>query len=484
MCPDKATDPGPTRVRPLAGMGRFPGSIAKALASIALAAGLSCSPFSSSDSGPRNLVLVTVDTLRADHLGCYGYFRDTSPNLDRLARQSIVFDACFAPVSRTTPSHLSLMTSVYPLEHGIADNFVNRSTVKEMRAMAFRGSDRLSTIASHLSELGYRTSGFVSATPVKRITGLSAGFQEWNQNKGVRRSAPETTREVLAWLDEAKSPFLLWIHYFDPHGPYGPEHPPPPYNKMYGDDEALQRYLETRRFPGTVEPHQGRRLKPRDLVNLYDGAVRMFDDSFGRLLDTLEARNDWNRTVLVVASDHGQGLGQHDAATHGDVWDEQLRLALLLRAPGETPRRVDRTLSIIDIVPTALRFLPQLEPEEFWRQARGQDVLDPSFVETPVFGMSPLDPGRRTLISGRWKVITDDEGRVRLFDLAADPFELEDRHEAHPELVQRLSKELETLMEDQRRRGEFFLPAADGDTVTALPDEQTLEEMRALGYVD
>jgi arylsulfatase len=448
-----------------------------------LIAPLACSSPGPTEVPPRNLVLVTIDTLRADHLGCYGYFRETTPNLDRLAAESIVFDRCFAPIAQTTPSHLSLMTSVYPIEHGVTANFVNENP-EVQRENAFRSSDDLATIATRLRNQGYRTGGFVSASPVKRITGLASGFETWSEPDDHRRSGSETTAEVLAWLDGVTGPYFLWVHYFDPHGPYvPPEHPPPPYDTRYAADDALARHLAEREFPPTVEARFVPKTETDRFVNLYDGSVRMFDDAFGELLEALDTRDDRDATVLVVTADHGQGLGQHEFATHGLVWDEQLRVPLLVRVPGEAPHRVSVSMSSIDVVPTVLRFLPRFDPDPYWRQARGQDVLDASFPGTPVFGMSTVRRGLRTLIEDRWKLIVHDGGDVRLFDLEADPFELTDVRAAESPRAREMAERLERLVADQRERGGHFRSRVDPDAIVAPVDEKLLDEMRALGYV-
>jgi hypothetical protein len=189
---------------------------------------LACNPANGDTNLRPNLVLITLDTLRADHLQRYGYSRNTAPRLEEFADESVVFERCMAPIAVTMPSHLSLLTSTYPYEHGRTANFDLKS--KDPLAMApFVGAPGLISIAQHLAERGYETAGFVSAVPLKKFTGLSTGFQTWSEPQGARRTGAKTLERLFGWLDDRSDerPFLLWAHFFDAHGPYVAGSQPP-----------------------------------------------------------------------------------------------------------------------------------------------------------------------------------------------------------------------------------------------------------------
>lgn len=418
-----------------------------------------------------DLVLVTIDTVRADHLGCYGYARPTTPVLDALAAESIVFENCLAPIPRTTASHLSLMTGVYPFEHGVVANSA-KAPESVKRDRAFDSTPKLHTVAQVLRDAGYATAGFVSAAPVKRVTGLATGFDVWDESE-KRRPGSETNRAVASWLREASAPCFLWVHYMDAHGPYSEGMPPEPYASMFSDDEALDAYLADRGQDSGW------------LVNAYDGALRQLDDAVGELLAALRARPRWDRTVLVVVSDHGQGLGQHGRLGHGSIWNEQLRVPLLVRAPGQRPRRETRLLSVVDVVPTALGLLPGLDAAGFTGQARGRDVLAEGFDERPVFGMSIRKEDSFALTTPRWKYVLRERIEDDLFDRLEDPHELSDVSASHPDVAEGLRAELLATVREQRERGRWF-GVREGSTDAPPTDEERrqLEELRALGYAE
>jgi len=430
--------------------------------------------------GPRNLVVVTVDTLRADRLQTYGYFRDVAPNIDALAGESLVFERCLAPIAQTTPSHLSLMTSLYPFEHGVSNNFA-RLSPEAQREQAFASSDVLRTFAQTLGD-GVHTAGFVSAAPVKRLTGLANGFRTWDEPSETRRSGQETNQAALAWLANQTGPFFMWVHYMDAHGPYAVGlYPPAEYAERYQTDAELEAYLAERRMVGTEGAPENDIARPDVLANLYDGSVKLADDAVGELLDALRAKGLWEETVVVLLSDHGQGLWQHYAFGHGDVWDEQLRVPLLMRVPGEAPRRLAPLMGIIDVMPTALALVDGFEAGGFLRQARGRNVLAPDFDEPVVFGMGDEFTRSFSLIEGDWKIVRRSQGPSALFSLRDDPFELTDVSGEFTERAAELEARLSAEIEAQRAKNAAFRSGS----ATSLPvtDTEHLDELRDLGYL-
>ncbi len=435
--------------------------------------------------GRPNVLLITVDTLRADHLGCYGYFRDTSPTLDALARDSIFFERCLVPVAQTLPSHLSLMTGVYPLEHGITSN------LEKPGGQRFASTPELRTAAEFFKSKGYTTAAFVSATPLKRASGIAAGFEVFNEPSHARRLGAETTQAVEAWLaSRPAEPFFLWVHYFDPHAPYDP---PSPYEGMFKTDSQLEALLTARSAPSRVQKQRNdRRVVPEDeawdtrkAINGYDGEIRYVDDQVKALIAALRERSQWDRTVFAFTSDHGEGLGQHGIVMHDAVWFEQLHVPLLIRVPGMPGRRVSRAVRSIDVTPTLLALAPDLQADEYLKQCRGTNALAPGYGPVDWFGQ---EPGGRdeayTLCSGDWKLITGDGAGELLFHLPTDPHELKNVAKDQADIVKRMRDQLRTLLADQRTRGRRYqqgrtsAPSDDADRV------QRREELRGLGYMD
>lgn len=434
--------------------------------------------------GVRNVVVITLDTTRSDHLGCYGYFRDTTPNLDALAAESIRFTNCYSPIAHTTPSHASLFTGVYPFEHGVLTNSF-QETKEQQTILALKTGPTLSTFAQAMQRKGLKTGGFVSATPVKRVTGIAIGFDAWSEPRGARRACAATTAEALRWLDSLDgAPFFLWVHLFDTHGPIlPPTYPPEAYLHRYKEDAAQDRWLEERH---SIERAQGHRdLSPAEANNIYDGQLRFLDDQFAELRRRLDTPALRDSTLIVVVGDHGHGLGQHHFMSHGTAYAEQLHVPLFLRAPGHAPRVVERPLSTIDVLPTALALAPALCDEAFLAQCRGGDALAAEFTERPLFGMSPPQRGLVTLFTTEWKLILDGRDHAELYSLASDSFELDDVAAKHPEMVKKMARLLRHELDEQRKRQRLHHPEGgpDGGVVAPVPPE-ILRQLESLGYAD
>ncbi len=326
---------------------------------------------------PPDLVLVVIDTLRADHLGVYGFPLPTSPHLDRFAEGAVVFERALAASSSTVPSHATLMTSRFVREHSVG--WVNGTTRLEGAV----------TLAERLRGAGYATGAFVSNFVLRRASGLDAGFEvyddafpaaEPNRPDFYERAAPDTTARALAWLAaQGDPPVFLFVHYQDPHGPYLP--PPEwldafapleaddasPLPRLAGDDEpgGIPRYQA---IPGLDRLGQ--------YVRRYAGEIAYFDASFAALLAGVEARGRPN--AILVTADHGESFGEggfylsHGHATTPD----QVHVPLLLRAPGLAPGRRSEPVHHVDVAPTLLAFAGLPVPAE----ARGLALG--SYLET------------------------------------------------------------------------------------------------------
>lgn len=438
-----------------------------------------CSRERGAEPGPLpDVVLVTFDTLRADHLGFAGYFRETSPNLDALARASVVFERCIAPMATTLPVHASILTGVQPQEHGLLGNV-------DPEGRRYELSDELPTFTQFLRGNGYRTAAFVSALPLKRQFGLDGGFEVYDEPSGRERRAGETTDAALAWYTarQAESaPLFLWVHYFDPHGPY---EPPAEFAQAFGSDGEIERYLAERRFAdaGQRPGRQAREVSTRASIDLYDGEILYMDREVGRLFAALQAGPRWERTALAAIADHGEGLNQHGEPGHGQVWNEQLHVPFLLRVPGLEPRRVGRLVTPADLVPTLLGAIEIPGSESLLARMSGLDALAPDFpAERQVLSQTSerqVGLGRvpaHSLTGERWKFVRHADGREQLFDLGQDPFELRDVAPEQTARMAELRATLEAELAAQRSR------APRGPERSELGTGE-LEGLRELGYI-
>lgn len=419
------------------------------LAGLGLLAGCGAPP-------PTNIVLITTDTTRADHLGSYGYGRPTSPVLDALAAESGRFEWAFSHAPITLPSHTSILSGTLPLFHGVRDN--GRFVVPE----------KLTTLAEIVRDEGYATGAFVSAFVLDSRFGLDQGFQvyddsytdEWSEEKlrdariynqmVTDRPADQTTERAIQWLDGVEEPFFLWVHYYDPHQRYAPPHP---YDQRFHD-------------------------------SLYDGEIAFMDAEIGRLLDAVKERFEWEQTAVVVTADHGEGLGQHGEATHAVLsYDSTLRVGLIVKAPkttGIAPRVIEAPVSHVDILPTFLDFLGLDVPEEVSGRSLRSLLEGGSRPDRPIYFETVLPRfsfGWETLFGVRskdWKYVHGPQRE--LYRLADDRGELYNRA---------------TTETDQRRDMEELLFALISSEQPAEPlassqpsmDPEARQQLAALGYV-
>jgi arylsulfatase len=305
-----------------------------------------------------SVLLITVDTLRADHLGAYGFAPDTSPHLDALAAQSALFERAIAASSRTAPAHASIMTSRWVREHSIGHG--NGST---------RLADEEITLAAAFKDAGYETAAFVGNVMLVRRVGLDSGFDhyddelpesETNRQDVFERRAEQTTERALAWLSALRGrPFFLWVHYNDPHGPYTP---PPPWDEHFqlGDapDEEPLPVLYVQRGWFGIPAYQAlpglRRVG--QYRSRYAGEIRYFDEWLGRLLEAAERGAEPRDLVVLLTADHGESFGEEDFYfSHGYATTPDLsRVPFLLRAPGLAPERRGEVVHHVDVLPTLL----------------------------------------------------------------------------------------------------------------------------------
>jgi len=387
---------------------------------------------------PRGLVVISLDTVRQDHVSAYGYERSTTPQLDRLAERGVLFTGAFSQEVNTAPSHASMFTGAYPHEHGCLSN-------------GHELPPHHATLAGILHSAGFRTAGFVSGFPMRsRISRLDRGFEVWNDAfRGLRRDGRETTALALRWLSEraADERYFLFLHLYDAHGRY---EPPERYRGLFSPDDD-GRLLESIPKYQRIVDEEGRLVRRLgDYVARYDASIRFLDDLVARVLEAV----DLDETVVVVLSDHGETLGErHHVLDHGaQLFDEQIRIPLVLAAPGLPPGRVDAMVETVDLLPTLLTLLGIRTAGAL--QIAGRDFLP--VIEGRAPGRTRvhaaaravaarhadrgyrLDPSRRLLAvrSDRWKLIRypgRGEDPVELYDLRADPLEREDLADVRPQ---------------------------------------------------
>jgi choline-sulfatase len=393
-----------------------------------------------------NVILITIDTVRADHLGCYGAKDIQTPTLDALAHDGIVFEHAISQVPLTWPSHAVILTGLYPFQNGVQD-----FTGQPLEA-------RFRSVAQAFEQHGYATGAVVSAFVLDRSWGLARGFDFYddafspeafaNRDLGlVERRAGESVTRALAWLQKnPRRPFFFWLHLYDPHSPYDP---PEPWRTQY-------------------QSHP------------YDGEIAYADHELGRVIAWLKRSQLYDSSLIVFLSDHGESLGEHGEQEHGFfVYNSTVHIPLIVKPPagsGFRPGRVSRAVETTAIAPTLLRrsgIHDSMDEETHSHSLFGEDAEDEAYSETfypfSSFGWSPL----HALQTSRYQYI--DAPKPELYDLAADPEEKTNLAAQQPATAAVLKEKLTARLQVHP-----FTPG-HSDSSGLSPD--ALEKLRALGYV-
>ncbi len=386
---------------------------------------------------PLNVMIIAVDTLRADHLGCYGYERDTSPHIDDLAAQGVLCERCVSSSPWTLPSFSTVFTSLYPTQHGAE---TVHSTLRES----------FPTLADILKEHGYATGAVVNAPALKPAYGVDRGFDHYHMTPAEGRLADGTTSDALAWLDTiGDHPFFAFVHYFDPHLSYSP---PPPYEKKFTGDYAGP-IGDSFNLEGFSRVRDSMFVQMQDLsaadwgriVALYDGEIAFTDKAIADLLRGLDERNLRDNTLIVFLSDHGEEFFEHGGFEHGHtMYEELLHVPLFFCLPGRLPEdvRLSRSVRLLDIAPTILDLLG-IEPPPHYEgmsigpllQGKGQTLdrggallpHDVAYSEATMHGRE-----KKSVTAYPWKLVHEmGTEEQMLFNLAEDPREMQNVIEAH-----------------------------------------------------
>ncbi|MBN1826020.1 MAG: sulfatase-like hydrolase/transferase [Candidatus Eisenbacteria bacterium] len=408
-----------------------------------------------------NLILITIDTLRADRLATYGYPGALTPNMDRLARQGVFFPEMVASVPLTLPSHTSFLTGLSPSRHGVHDNG------------AYSLDPERITLAERLSAGGYRTAAIVSSFQLDKKYGLDQGFDEYDDTmpdlftiydqriaRGPRgsqisrnadqRRANEVNARVRAWLAQGGSePFFLWLHYFDPHETYDP---PPPYDGL---------------FPERSWPDRQ-----------YDGEVAFLDRAIGELEWMLREKGLWERTLIVLSADHGEGLGQHREMYHDTfLYESTLRIPLIIGGgalPPAWPRLVESPARSVDVFPTLLELTGLPGAEETQGKSLVPLLLGEERNRKLVNYVETYSPGHHAasrlfgVQDGDWKYI--EAPKPELYNLAADPGETENLFMLERSRAREMQDFVDEWKPSEEREEEEI-------------DEETRERLEAIGYI-
>jgi len=419
---------------------------------LALTAGILCTACAESGPLPPNVVLITVDTLRADHLGCYGYERPTSPSIDALCQDSIVFETAITPTPTTDPGHASIHTALHPSRHGVLRN-------------GWRLDDAHRTLAEILTDAGYFTQGFVSVDHLSADNGFAQGFADFDDAIADHAISPtEVTDKAVDSLRRVEEPFFLWVHYWDPHGPYDP---PDAHDLFHeGDsDDGPRSFVTGGRIPEGDVAHVPTEGAER-IVSLYDAEIHYTDSEIGRLLRTLRDTGHDDNTLVMLTSDHGE-MHMEIAETHGYAFDHgeylfdpNLLVPLIVRLPDRefAGVRVEALASNMDVLPTVSDALglridaPPLDGVSLLPAARGRPLPRTGIVLQRRAPRGPDLPGFHELglRSVTWKYLLDaDSGRTWLYDLTRDPGEQQDRANDAPTTHARLASHLEAWLAER-----------------------------------
>ena len=423
-------------------------------------------------STPRpNVLLIVVDTLRADKLGCYGNGRGLTPALDELASQGLRFQHAYSHAPWTLPSFASLLTSLHPAEHGAGGRLGQFTSLD--------GS--VTTLPEVFGARGYRTHAVANVAFLGERFGVTRDFGgldiEAPTNNVEMRSAERTTSAALEWLDGGKGPFFLLVHYFDPHAVYAP---PPSFRRKFAgpkdrEDESwvfgTQLHMVALRAGQlSITPQVVRRAE-----KLYDGEVAYADGQVERLLDGLGERGLERDTIVVMTADHGEEFLDHDGFEHGHtLYDELTHVPLILRYPrGIEPGVVSQTVAHVDVAPTLCQLADLAPPQQFVGRSLLSLSGEPAAPGRPVLAHGNMwGPPLTSWRVGDRKLIVGADGALELYDLSGDPDERTDLAPTRPKEAAELRQQLDAVLR--------YMNVRRGGAVDLPPEVE--ERLRNLGY--
>jgi len=495
--------------------------VAAGILALCVLAGRSPTPISAPDPSREryNVVYVSIDTLRADRLGCYGYDKHpTSPVIDAVAEEGVLFENYIASAPWTTPSHISLFTSLYPSSHGVMMSFREMWSGLKFGERSFHKlPDARVTLAEALADRGFATAAFTGGGPVDPTIGFGQGFDVYETS--MFKLDDENVGAMLSWIDDhANEQFFLFWHHFEVHAPY--------LQADFVDDvaplgHAAKIAVEMRELAGgrlrsvwpgnaaLLRSKQTALLRGHDAFNrdvceaLYTGGVRSADRWLGRLVEALRRKDLYDKTMLVISSDHGEEFGDHNNKLwynkHGhNLYEEMIHLPLVIKLPDGYAGgiRVPSVVQTVDVMPTILGVLgvsPSKDEMQgrslapLWSPAaRANDGV--AFTESTVSRSE-----KKSVRSSRYKYIVNIDkqvvsrfGRKRLPDgpLSAELYDLKrDPREKHNLLAGKASAKLLAVAADFERQLRRHLSSQRGEATATTLDAAALEKLKALGYI-
>jgi arylsulfatase A-like enzyme len=428
---------------------------------------------------PPMIILISLDTVRADHLSGYGYHRATTPGIDQVAKESVTFSQAFTPMPNTLPAHLSLFSSRYPRDHKVLSN-------------SWRLVEKLPFLSTALAQAGYKTGGFIGSAILDRDTGMAAGFDFYDDdfehysqkvqgrnNTLYRKTAAEVVDRAIQWVTKQKrsKPLFLFLHFYDAHPNYNVL--PSAYKQMFPTDVALAQIMQERNQKKQLAEH----------IDFYDGGLRYIDDSLQKLWTFLKAEQRYEQALIVIAADHGEGLGEHNYLSHGlKLYEEQMHIPLIIRFPGgANAGRIEELVTLLDVAPTILDFsglpaLPGQRGQSLLNLIQKNEKLNRPYVyyerkwcaAEAKMNEKNWEPGERFGVrSERFSYIWHSQFPAELYDIRNDPHELHDIVTAQPGEVAQLHQALTQYWEMIRK-------------ATLIPPklkESTRQKLKSLGYM-
>ncbi|KQC15344.1 MAG: hypothetical protein APR56_01735 [Methanosaeta sp. SDB] len=437
---------------------------------------------------PINVLLVSIDSLRADHLGCYGYGRETSPQIDRLAREGTIFLNHISTTSWTLPSHISLFTGQEISAHGVATD-------------GFSLHPAVPPLAELIRDAGFRTAAFCTSPYMNAAFGFDRGFdlyyntdsergdyldtvlpsEETKERSHLDITSPRIAELANSWLEEnAEQPFFLFLHFWDPHYDYTP---PPPYDRIF--NPGYTGNIDARNYGNNdrVNPE----MDPRDLeqiIALYDGEIAFTDHHLGTVIDKLKELGVYDQTLIVITGDHGEEFFEHDNKGHRiSLYEEVIRVPLVVRRPGQAPggNRVEAPVGIIDVAPTILDLLQITRPGSI----QGTSLapwLNGGEPDGERFLLSELSPVLYSLRGEGVKLLHNaDAGATIVLDLESDPAETHSVEITSGPQFERLNREFQNRLRRNRELAEEIRGGEAGPKIHF--QEREIERLRTLGYL-
>ena len=425
-----------------------------------------------------NIILITIDALRPDHLGCYGYERNTSPNIDRLAKEGVIFTQAIAQSCWSYPSIFSILTSTYPSTHGVLSPSHNLKEVP--------------LLSQILKENGYYTVAICAHYTISEVKKLRDSFNKFFSFKGeednfwIVNNAQEVTKIAKKWLrNNYKRRFFLWIHYMDCHGPYKP---PSPYDKMWIKEQfnKLDHLSVSEHLwlgLGGVPKYMSKfmdieHMSKENYISQYDGEISFVDNQIGFLLDELKKLGVEKKTIIILTSDHGESLGEHNYFGHELLlYDNLLKVPLIIKCPHifSSNKIITKQVRSIDIMPTILDILNLKQPDI----ANGKSLIPliqgkENFHVLYAFSSYENYLKRYSIRSEEWKLIyTKESDKYELYNLKKDPQELANLYGKETAIAEEFKKELE----------KYLNKSLLSNKTSGEINKDTEEILRNLGYL-